>query len=257
MEHYVTQIACVTVKENGELVGDLDLLVQKAICSRFEADGYRVIGEEGAEEFGSLDTGKVILVDPIDGTHNLMLGLPLFGCMLTFIEEGSVWASMIWLPAEQRLGSGGLYIAARGEGAWLYRSPTSSERLGVSNTDRISQAFVSLEGKTHALSNSEAAQRLVRISRRSRHGLSSCWAGTRLAQGSRTLTSLDALLCVGNNPWDTLPVALLAEEAGGRVTDLQGRPWSLTNCSTLLMSNGLLHQEVLQAIAGPSSENAL
>jgi len=242
------QAARIEVKGDGELVGELDILVQDAISAHFESDGVRVFGEEGAFQPELLRSGKVILVDPVDGTHNYMLGLPMFGCMCTLLEDGVAAASVIWLPVEQRLEGGGIYVATRGGGAWLHRAESEPIALSVSANSSLAASFVALEGKTQKIARSLAARHLVAASRRARIGLSSCWAGTRVAQGARTLTSLDVLLCVEAKPWDTLPIALLIEEAGGRVTDLSGTPWSLTNCSTLLMTNGHLHAQALDAL---------
>ena len=52
----------------------------------------------------------------------------------------------------------------------------------------------------------------------------------------------------GLNPWDTAAGVLLVQEAGGRISDLEGHPYGLGGRS-LLASNGLLHQEMTQLAA--------
>lgn len=64
----------------------------------------------------------------------------------------------------------------------------------------------------------------------------------------------DLLISVENKPFDNLPIALLVEEAGGRVTDFKGRPWSLTNYESLLFSNGKVHDAALAIMRGDGKE---
>ena len=46
-------------------------------------------------------------------------------------------------------------------------------------------------------------------------------------------------------PWDAAAGKLLVEEAGGRVSNFRGRPYSLADTSQTLASNGLLHPAML------------
>ena len=48
--------------------------------------------------------------------------------------------------------------------------------------------------------------------------------------------------------WDHAAGSLIVEEAGGRVTDFEGKRWSLENFSTLVFSNGFLHDAVLNLL---------
>ena len=52
----------------------------------------------------------------------------------------------------------------------------------------------------------------------------------------------------GLNPWDTAAGVVLVEEAGGKITDMQGQPYQLGGPS-ILASNGLIHEEMVKVVA--------
>ena len=58
--------------------------------------------------------------------------------------------------------------------------------------------------------------------------------------------SIDAVVGINNKPWDHIPSILLAEEAGGMVTDYKGNPYSLVNYGDIIFSNGYLHKQIIQ-----------
>jgi myo-inositol-1(or 4)-monophosphatase len=58
----------------------------------------------------------------------------------------------------------------------------------------------------------------------------------------------DAFWEFGLNPWDTAAGVVMVEEAGGEVTDMQGRPYVLGG-PTILASNGLIHEEMVHVVA--------
>ena len=66
---------------------------------------------------------------------------------------------------------------------------------------------------------------------------------------------VDSFVTLNISPWDIAAGALCVEEAGGMVTDFDGKPWDMTK-SDVCMSNGLLHNEILEklSIANPNSD---
>ena len=51
------------------------------------------------EEFGGDKSGNYWLIDPIDGTHNFINGIPLWGVILGYIEDGVATHGAIALPS--------------------------------------------------------------------------------------------------------------------------------------------------------------
>lgn len=233
-------------KSEGELVGTLDIEIER-VFFKFLLEHFPDIPII-SEEAGGLwppGRGAILLLDPLDGTHNSLAGIPLFGSMLALIRDQKAVFSAIFLPFEQILGRSGLYVAGRGWGAWEWNS-SSPRRLAVSQETKLKKSFLLLEGSSKALMRSPSIQDLIQRTARCRLNLSCAYTMTRLASGGLLYPrGVDLALTFGDKPWDTLPGCLLVEEAGGKVTDFEGNPWSIENCSDLIISNGLLHEEAL------------
>ena len=59
--------------------------------------------------------------------------------------------------------------------------------------------------------------------------------------------TFDGLIKVGANYWDFGPGCLVAEEAGGKVTDFSGKKWN-SRTENILASNGRRHKELLEIL---------
>ncbi len=235
-------------KDDGSLASGVGLEVERRYFTFLDQyfPDVAVVSEETRNIWPSpVDT--FWLLDPDDGTHNLLWGLPAFGSMAALIENRQVVFSAIFLPAERAMGRSGLYVAARGAGAWEWMA--RPRPLHVSKQRDLGKASLFLEGPSRRLEGGPTA-RLKSAVRRHRINLSVAWTGTRVAIGGLTPASADLMVSSGNQPWDNLPVALLIEEAGGRVTDHRGQPWSIENFSELIFSNGVLHEQALAVLGG-------
>jgi histidinol-phosphatase len=211
-------------------VTQVDLEVETAIrgmiAGRFPADA--VTGEEHGE--GSAD--RVWVVDPIDGTRNFADGVPVWATLLALQVEDRSVLGVIDAPA-----LGERYEAVRGGGArWNGRALRVSER-------KLDDAFVVyssvhdwIEGPRH-----EAFADLVRDARRTR-GFGDFWGHMLVARGAADVMVEPALRL-----WDWAPIAVIVEEAGGRVTTFEGDPPS--DGSSVLTSNAVLHEDVVRRLA--------
>lgn len=232
-------------KAHGELVGELDLKIEEVFFKflRKNFPDIPIVSEEAGGNWPPV-ANQIWLLDPLDGTHNSMAGIPLFGSMLALIRYKKVVFSAIFLPFEKKLGRSGLYVAGLGWGAWEWNS-FSPRRLAVSRETKPEKSFLLLEGSPKALLRSLPVQDLIQRTTRCRINLSCAYTMTRLASGKLYPRGVDLTLTIGNKPWDNLPGCLLVEEAGGKVTDFEGNPWSIENYSNLVVSNGLVHEEAL------------
>lgn len=227
----------------GELVGELDLVLDAQIAGflRQNFPGVPIISEEGGHTWPP-EAREFFVVDPCDGTHLAGIEVPAFGSMVALVKNSDVVLSAIYLPFHPN----GLYLAVRGGGAWQFMPNGSPRRLQVSGKENLEEAYVLLDGPTHEKFSpeNEFTPAVIWNTKRKKE-LSSCWSGTRVASGSFLPISVEALISTGSKPCDNLPIALLVEEAGGKVTDHFGNPWSLENCSSLVFSNGCLHEKIL------------
>jgi fructose-1,6-bisphosphatase/inositol monophosphatase family enzyme len=175
--------------------------------------------------------------------------------MCVLLEDALPVFSAIFLPTQYLLTHEvGIYVAGRGHGAWRMIPLEASSKISlkkriplcVSLTSQLSRAFLLFEGPTKKILGSPLADKAKWASRRHRYGTSSSWSGVLVASGGLYPSGFDGLIICDNKLWDNLPIALLIEEAGGRVTDFAGNPYSATNCGSLICSNGLLHNEMVK-----------
>jgi len=204
----------------------IERMVREEVARAFPGD--RVVGEEG----GGLEgwrRGRAWIVDPIDGTKNFADGVQLWSTLIALSVEGRIVLGVVSLP-----GIGERYQAVRGGGARLNGRPIS-----VSSTRRVSDAFVlfsSLEGWL-ARPEGPGVLGLLREARRSR-GFGDAWSHMLVARGAADVM-IERELAL----WDWAAIQVVVEEAGGRITQLDGRP--LEHGGSVVSTNGVLHDHVL------------
>jgi len=211
----------------------IELLVRDRIAATFP--GHGVVGEE----YGDDSAGASVrwFVDPIDGTHNYLRGVPVFATLLAVERDGELQAGVISAPALH-----GRWFAWRGGGAWALATNSRDEparRLGVSRISDVGDAQVLYAGTQDIVASGRAPGfgRLLAAAWRER-GFGDFWGYTLVAEGAA-----EAMIEIGLSIWDTAAPAIIVEEAGGRVTDFDGRR-ALDN-GTFLATNGVLHNEIL------------
>lgn len=214
-------------------------------------------------------TNRFWTLDPIDGTKGFVRGGQYAIC-LALIEKGIVKIGVMGCPnlenasTEKINGEGSLMIAVRGQGAWFIPLEASEfheknfRPLQVSKRDVPKEARV-IQSVEEAHKDSKGSQDLLRrlgiqkenvlMDSQAKHAV--------LASGT-----CDLLFYLTNpaNPyrfikiWDQAPGSLIIEEAGGRITDLDGKDLDFSAGKALaknrgvLASNGLLHNAALAAL---------
>ena len=225
-------------KAGREVVTQVDRDVERLIAERILADfpDHAVIGEEFGRS-GAEDAATVWHVDPVDGTLNYALGIPIFSVSVAVVRDGVTVAGAVLDPLQDEL-----YVAARGEGAWR-----DDQRLVVSERGTLREAIGSLHSSRRGrfVQNAQILQQLhLSIGKLRRLGS----VALELAYVARG--TFDVLLTSkreAQNLYDVAAGVLLIEEAGGRVTDGCGRPFAEGD-GELVASNGRVHDEVLALI---------
>jgi histidinol-phosphatase len=186
------------------------------------------------EESGALGDASPLrwIVDPLDGTRGFIRGGSFWGPLVALEQDGRVVAGAMALPA-----LGDVYWAARGLGAHR-----NGERLRVSATPVRREATISLGEMKHLFSapHGRGVLELIRSAPVTR-GYGDLAACAMLLRGQ-----CDAWLEAGVQIWDVAPLMILVEEAGGRFTDLSGRPTIAGGQA--LATNGKLHAELLEVL---------
>ncbi|HEV8634455.1 MAG TPA: inositol monophosphatase family protein, partial [Chloroflexota bacterium] len=195
----------------------------------------------GDPQPSTLNPQPVWTVDPLDGTANFSHGQAPYGVSVGHAADGRSLVGVIAAPTLPALA-----WAVRGRGAFL-RQRGRVRRLRVSDRATLDRALV-LTGYGYERAGYPAwlarfrrvlvAAQAVRMSGSAVNDLIS------VASGAADVYWEDEL-----QPWDWAAGALLVEEAGGRVSRLDGRPLTAGR-STFLATNGLLHAELLRFL-GP------
>jgi histidinol-phosphatase len=223
----------VTIKADKTPVTRADVETEKVIRAiietKFPTHGFH--GEETGSK--ALEAEYVWLVDPIDGTKAFVREYPMFSTQIALMHRGRLIVGVSSAPAYGELAYGEI-----GVGAWLNDKP-----VRVSEVDTLEAAALST-GNLKTLATGPkwpAFGRLVGRLNRIR-GYGDFLHYHLLASGK-----IDAVVESDVSILDVAACAVIVEAAGGRFTDLAGRPLSLASTS-VLASNGRLHEAVLGAI---------
>lgn len=210
----------------------IERLIRERITAAFPEHG--LVGEE----YGTEAAGAAVrwYIDPIDGTHNFIRGLPLFGTLLAVEVDGELQVGVLSAPALRQR-----WWARRGGGAWASGAAGSeaARRIVVSRVEHLDDAQM-LYGSGHEIEVSGSApgfHALLGDVWRER-GIGDFWGYALVAEGAA-----EGMLEVDLHPWDIAAPLVLVEEAGGRLTDLDGR--RRIDASTTLASNGRLHETLI------------
>jgi histidinol-phosphatase len=242
LEHFRRDLIIET-KPDRTFVTQADTAIERLIRERIGRayPDHGLVGEEYGTEDGA---GSVRwYIDPIDGTHNFMRGVSLFGTLLAVEEDGKVVAGVMSAPA-----LGERWYATRGGGAWAVGSlgpgARKPRRIGVSKIGAIadSQLLYSSPLDIEASGEAPGFDALVRSAWRDR-GFGDFWGYALVAEGAA-----EAMIEVGPKSWDLAAPSIVVEEAGGRMTDLHGV--RSIHAGTALATNGVLHDEVVRSLRG-------
>jgi histidinol-phosphatase len=246
LRHFRRDVA-INRKPDRTFVTEADVAIEAQLRDRIRAafHDHGIVGEEHGID--RPDASVRWYIDPIDGTHNYMRGVPIFATLLGVERDGELQAGIVSAPA-----LGGRWYAWRGGGAWAAGSIAGLDRagsprpLGVTGISSLGDAQV-LYGSSRDVERSGLAPgftALLDTCWRAR-GYSDFWGYMLLAEGAA-----DAMIEVGLSIWDIAGPSVIVEEAGGLVTDFAGRR-DLDGGSTLA-TNGSLHEQVRRLLVKPA-----
>jgi myo-inositol-1(or 4)-monophosphatase len=218
------------------LVTEMDARAEALIVERLRAafPDDAILAEEGGALAGG--SARRWLIDPLDGTTNYAHGLPIFSVSIGLAVEGRMALGVAYDPIADDL-----YVAERGAGAWL-----GDRRMTVSTTATLDESLL-VTGFPYNVRQTPD------------NNVAEFTAFALRAQGVRRMGSavlyfahvaagrVDGYWELRLGPWDVAAGALLVEEAGGRVTNLEGGPLDL-DAPSVVASNGMIHDEMLAVL---------
>jgi len=229
-------------------VSDADRAVEEAIRGTLRRSRPRdaITGEE----FGETGHGpRRWVLDPIDGTKNFVRGVPVWATLIALMDGDVVVAGVVSAP-----GLGRRWWAAHGTGAYTGKSLASATRLAVSNVTELTDASLSYSSLGGWLDSGRGRGflDLYRGVWRQR-GFGDFWSYMLVAEGAVDIAAEPEVAL-----HDLAALVVVVEEAGGRFTDLSGRPGPTGGSA--LATNEHLHKEVLALLGrrdedGPDGED--
>lgn len=196
----------VALKPDGSQVSEADLAVDAYLrrTLKRERPGYGWLSEETPDDSPRLETQRIWIVDPIDGTRGFVEGKDQWSICAALVQEGEAIAGAVYNPA-----TGELFDAAKGDGARLNGEP-------ISVTDRRQLEGASFLGSAGLFRPNRWKEPWPRIHVR---WVSSIAYRMALIGAGRA----DATMSLGTYAdWDLAAATLIVEEAGGKATDASG-----------------------------------
>lgn len=226
----------IIAKGYADFVTGVDLAVQtylEAELSKLYPD-VQFMGEEG--EKSKLDfTKKIWVLDPIDGTSNLIHHLNLSAVSLALVDNNEPVFGVVYNPFTDEI-----FTAERGKGAYY-----NGKQIHVSDKKTMKESFVSVGTSPYDADLREKSLEIIA------NLLRNCTDIRRLGAASLDLCYIamgkfDCFYEEILRPWDYAAGAVIIEEAGGKITDLDGNKVSFEKSRGILASNGFTHEELMK-----------
>lgn len=227
----------VEYKDTVNLVTDADRRSEQAVIEviRKTFPAHRILAEEGGAQAGR-DLEYQWVIDPLDGTTNFAHGYPAYCVSIGVEYRGHCIFGVVLDPTRQEL-----FTAEAGSGAFLNGVP-----LRVSRTPRLDGALLvtgfAYDIRVSAQNNLDNFSRFALtaqgVRRTGTAALDMCYVAAGRFDGFWELKL---------HPWDTAAGLVILREAGGRVTDFKGTPYTIYEPS-IVASNGLIHDEMLDIL---------
>lgn len=204
--------------------------IKNYIASRFPHAKF--LAEESSRD---IHEKEFWIIDPVDGTSSFMKGIPFWFVLVSLFKEGTMQLGACYFPLLKQT----LY-AERNKGAFL-----DEEEVHVSKTKELGDAYVSFSSLRN-FTQDTYKQGILTLSAKSKLARSPepTISAFFLAQGK-----YDVLVDANAKAWDTAPFKVIIEEAGGKVTNMDGNEWGF-NDKGFIATNGLLHDEVIKILEG-------
>jgi len=227
----------VTFKASKDLVTKYDVAVENFLKEKFalEFKDFNVIAEES--DNSNLEFSNSIIVDPIDGTTNFVNKVPHTCISVGVYKDKKPFIGIVYNPILDEL-----YTAVVGEGAYL-----NGERLQVSDENTFQKALLSTG---FPYSNATNKDDLNDVIEKIAYILPRCQDIRRLGSAAIDLCfvargTYEGYYEMNLKAWDVSAGLIILQEAGGKVSTLDGSDYTLFEDKYIVASNGLIHDELI------------
>lgn len=230
----------VSLKEQRDIVTNTDIFIEKRMIEMLrkkyplhyfssEEAGEAIIGNSAADVYEWI-------IDPIDGTINFAAGLPWFSTSMCLKHNNDLVIGIVYIHSTKEI-----YSAILGHGSFC-----NGEPIHVSTTRKLDQSILSFMMTSHY--TEEQTDYILKIVR----SLSLKTRGLRLLVSQAVELcliasgKLDGTVCIKSRGFSSSAGSLIVQEAGGKVTTIDGTKRD-SKANSLLVSNGIIHDALVSA----------
>lgn len=201
----------VVEKQQMDFVSEVDKLAEAEIVKELRRayPDHAIL----AEESGATGKGPLTwVIDPLDGTHNYLRGIPHFSVSIALLEKGVPIHAVVFDPLRDEL-----YTASKGDGSYL-----NDRRMRVGKRENLGGAMIAtgfpFRQREHLAAQLDMTRAILGQAEDIRRSGSAALDLAYVAAGR-----YDGYFEIGLKPWDMAAGVLLVHEAGGRYCDFAGR----------------------------------
>lgn len=235
----------VSVKGPADFVSAADKKAEEILYKELSAarPGYNFLMEEKGEVKGS-DPRHRWIIDPLDGTLNFLNGIPNWSISIACEKDNEIIAGVIYDPVKDEL-----FHAEKGRGAFM-----RNKRLRVSGTQNLAQAVAGhsspkLSGRNHKHALAQINEIMLKMCALRVSG------SVALDLAYIAAGRLDALIGAKLSPWDVAAGYIIIREAGGFITEQDGKPNPVYG-GNILATNQSLFQDMKKLIKECSTQDS-
>ncbi len=234
-EIIISQVSDIQSKGIGDFVTNIDLQVNNYLKQELNAI-YPAVQFFSEEEDSKL-TDNCWILDPIDGTANLVFGRHMSAVSLAHYEAGEIKYGIVFNPFSNEV-----FTSIRGQGAYL----NHDKKLSVSRRE-FNQSIIEFGPnpyeKSNAAKNFQMGLEIFEKSLDIR-----CTRSAALAICHIAAARIDGYVEELLKPWDYAAGLLILEEAGGCITDFKANKLALHKPSSTLASNKINHEQLFNIV---------
>lgn len=220
----------------GDLLTEADIAVSNFLVGAIQKQfpDHQIHSEEMKEDINPGAEYEWV-IDPIDGTRNFAMGIPMWCQLVAVLKNGEPYLNAVYNPIVDEL-----FLAEKGKGAEL-----NGEKIMVNGVDSLDHSFgivIRHYESTHMDRYRDFLCKLTNDTTVWMHNYGTMIGAAFVASGGA-----DFFVTNSGLDHDNLPIALLCEEAGAKVTDSDGNPWKRGR-RDIVIANPVLHSKIMELL---------
>ncbi len=237
LQYYSKNVNAVCKTNTCDLVTKADIASENKIISiiKNKFPDHSILTEESGEEIHKSDYCWVI--DPLDGTNNFYHKFPMFCVSIALYKNGKPLIGVVFDPIKKEF-----FYAEKHKGAYL-----NNNKINVSSVNRLSKSLLVLGFYyERGLLMRKSLDQMKKFFYENVHGIRRTGSAA-LDLCYTACGRFDGYWELKLNPWDYAAGSLILTEAGGRITDVQGKKYNL-NIGNVAASNGKIHKYMMKVL---------